>query len=168
MMSCGVVRIEATGCAGETAIGSGFLVGPRLVLTVKHVVHGAGRIVVKRASQELASAAVIGQDAAIVSNCPIREVRRLWLHRISDHDGKAEGEGGIEAWLRLGEACGLTRAARSLSLRVTRHIADSALDFTGHIFCRAGNPILVHRGPSLFSAYPFAKPVSMLLRTYVP
>jgi len=50
------------------------------------------------------------KDAAIVSNCPIREVRRLWLHRISDHDGKAEGAGGIEAWLRLGEACGLTRA----------------------------------------------------------
>jgi pyrroloquinoline-quinone synthase len=49
------------------------------------------------------------KDAAIVSNCPIREVRRVWLHRISDHDGTREGEGGIEAWLRLGEACGLRR-----------------------------------------------------------
>jgi pyrroloquinoline-quinone synthase len=50
------------------------------------------------------------KDAAIVSNCPIREVRRIWLHRISDHDGTKEGgEGGIEAWLRLGEACGLPR-----------------------------------------------------------
>ena len=49
------------------------------------------------------------KDAAIISNCPVREVRRLWLHRIVDHDGSREGEGGIEAWLRLGEACGLSR-----------------------------------------------------------
>ncbi len=49
------------------------------------------------------------KDAAIVSNCPLREVRRLWLHRIVDHDGMKEDEGGIGAWLRLGEACGLAR-----------------------------------------------------------
>jgi pyrroloquinoline-quinone synthase len=50
------------------------------------------------------------KDAAILSNCPLREVRRVWLHRITDHDGTREGEGGIEAWLRLAEAVGLTRA----------------------------------------------------------
>ena len=50
------------------------------------------------------------KDAAILSNCPIREARRIWLHRITDHDGVHEGEGGIEAWLRLGEATQLTRA----------------------------------------------------------
>jgi pyrroloquinoline-quinone synthase len=49
------------------------------------------------------------KDAAIVSNCPLREVRRLWIHRIADHDGDATKEGGIEAWLRLGQACGLER-----------------------------------------------------------
>jgi pyrroloquinoline-quinone synthase len=49
------------------------------------------------------------KDAAIISNCPIREVRRQWLHRISDHDGTEGDEGGIGAWLRLGEACGLSR-----------------------------------------------------------
>jgi pyrroloquinoline-quinone synthase len=49
------------------------------------------------------------KDAAILSNCPIREVRRIWLHRISDHDGLRNEEGGIEAWLRLAEATGLTR-----------------------------------------------------------
>jgi len=49
------------------------------------------------------------KDAAIISNCPFREVRRLWLHRITDHDGAREGEGGIEAWLRLAEACGMSR-----------------------------------------------------------
>jgi pyrroloquinoline-quinone synthase len=51
------------------------------------------------------------KDAAILSNCPIREVRRLWLHRITDHDGTSDGGGGLEAWLRLAEACGLPREA---------------------------------------------------------
>jgi pyrroloquinoline-quinone synthase len=49
------------------------------------------------------------KDAAIISNCPLREVRRIWIHRIADHDGSSDNEGGIEAWLRLGNACGLSR-----------------------------------------------------------
>jgi len=55
------------------------------------------------------------KDAAILSNCPVRDVRRVWLHRLVDHDGlegsevSHENEGGIEAWLRLGEACGVSR-----------------------------------------------------------
>jgi len=49
------------------------------------------------------------KDAAIISNCPLREIRRVWIHRIHDHDGDEKNEGGIEAWLRLGEACGVTR-----------------------------------------------------------
>src|SRR5438046_31607 len=72
------------------------------------------------------------KDAAILSNCPLREVRRVWIHRILDHDGvipravesvvlsgersqsalttapatedASENEGGIEAWLRQREA----------------------------------------------------------------
>jgi pyrroloquinoline-quinone synthase len=51
------------------------------------------------------------KDAAILSNCPDREVRRLWLHRIVDHDGAQGDEGGIGAWLKLGGACGLSRKA---------------------------------------------------------
>ena len=49
------------------------------------------------------------KDAAILANCPEVEVRRTWIQRIVDHDGTAEGTGGIESWLRLGEALGLTR-----------------------------------------------------------
>ncbi|MFL6622097.1 MAG: pyrroloquinoline-quinone synthase PqqC [Sulfurifustis sp.] len=49
------------------------------------------------------------KDGAILSNCPDREVRRLWIQRIIDHDGREGDDGGIEAWLRLGEACGLAR-----------------------------------------------------------
>jgi pyrroloquinoline-quinone synthase len=49
------------------------------------------------------------KDAAILSNCPDVDVRRVWIQRILDHDGTAEGEGGIESWLRLGEALGVGR-----------------------------------------------------------
>jgi pyrroloquinoline-quinone synthase len=49
------------------------------------------------------------KDAAVMANCPIRDERREWIQRIVDHDGTAGEEGGIEAWLRLGEAVGLTR-----------------------------------------------------------
>jgi len=58
------------------------------------------------------------KDAAILSNCPVRELRRLWVHRITDHDGAQGDEGGIGAWLRLGEACGLSRE----ELLDTRHV----------------------------------------------
>jgi pyrroloquinoline-quinone synthase len=49
------------------------------------------------------------KDAAILSNCPYPAIRRRWIQRILDHDGAAEGQGGIEAWLRLAEAVGLSR-----------------------------------------------------------
>ncbi len=49
------------------------------------------------------------KDANILANCPDRDVRRKWIQRLLDHDGTEESEGGIEAWLRLGEAVGLPR-----------------------------------------------------------
>jgi pyrroloquinoline-quinone synthase len=63
-------------------------------------------------------AAIPRKDAAIMSNCPEVEVRRRWIRRIVDHDGAARGEGGLEAWLRLGEAVGLTRE----EVRDERHV----------------------------------------------
>jgi pyrroloquinoline-quinone synthase len=50
------------------------------------------------------------KDAAIISNCPLPEIRRAWLPRIVYHDGTEEGTGGREYWLRLCEAFGLDRA----------------------------------------------------------
>jgi pyrroloquinoline-quinone synthase len=58
------------------------------------------------------------KDAAILSNTPDREIRRQWIQRILDHDGyeitapdgtTVRDDGGIEAWIKLGEATGLTR-----------------------------------------------------------
>lgn len=50
------------------------------------------------------------KDGAILANCPDRATRRKWVRRILDHDGIDGEEGGIEAWVRLGEAVGLPRA----------------------------------------------------------
>ena len=49
------------------------------------------------------------KDAAVMSNCPDREVRREWIHRMLDHDGYGDDAGGIEAWTQLGIAVGLAR-----------------------------------------------------------
>jgi pyrroloquinoline-quinone synthase len=53
------------------------------------------------------------KDAAILSNCNDREIRREWILRILDHDGfelnGIQDEGGIEAWIQLGQAVGLSR-----------------------------------------------------------
>ena len=49
------------------------------------------------------------KDAAIMSNCTDRNARRQWVQRIIDHDGIEGDDGGIEAWLQLAEAVGLSR-----------------------------------------------------------
>jgi pyrroloquinoline-quinone synthase len=49
------------------------------------------------------------KDAAILSNCPVREVRQKWLQRVINHDGTEGQEGGIEKWIRLAMACGFSR-----------------------------------------------------------
>lgn len=49
------------------------------------------------------------KDANFMANCPDPAIRREWVQRILDHDGTADSTGGIEAWIALGEAVGLTR-----------------------------------------------------------
>ena len=71
------------------------------------------------------------KDGAIISNCPISLVRRLWVSRILDHDGYGELEGGIEGWLRFAQASGLDRQ-RVLTSKPISGVGlavDSLLDF---------------------------------------
>jgi pyrroloquinoline-quinone synthase len=72
------------------------------------------------------------KDAAIIANCPNQEVRRRWVRRILTHDGADGEEGGIEAWLRLGEACGLTRdelSSNRHALPGVRFAVDAYVNF---------------------------------------
>jgi len=49
------------------------------------------------------------KDAIIVSKSEDPAFRRMWIRRIHDHDGQAEGEGGLALWLRLAQGVGLDR-----------------------------------------------------------
>jgi len=49
------------------------------------------------------------KDALILSKSDDPAFRRIWIHRIHDHDGTAEGEGGLAMWLKLAEGVGLER-----------------------------------------------------------
>jgi pyrroloquinoline-quinone synthase len=58
------------------------------------------------------------KDAIILSKSDDPAFRRLWIHRIHDHDGTKEGEGGLALWLRLAEGVGLDRAEVASCARV--------------------------------------------------
>jgi pyrroloquinoline-quinone synthase len=72
------------------------------------------------------------KDAAVIANCPDREVRRQWVRRILDHDGSDQDPGGIEAWVKLGESVGISRqelwSLRELVPGV-RFAVDAYVDF---------------------------------------
>jgi coenzyme PQQ biosynthesis protein C len=59
-------------------------------------------------------------------------VRRIWRSRLVDHDGEAEGEGGIARWLKLTDGLGLDRdyviSLRGL-LPGTRFAVDAYVHF---------------------------------------
>ena len=67
------------------------------------------------------------KDAAILSNCPDPNIRKEWIQRILDHDGFDEDPGGIEAWIGLGQAVGLSRADVT-SLKLVAPAARFAVD----------------------------------------
>ena len=58
------------------------------------------------------------KDALIIAKSEEPRFRRMWLHRIVDHDGTADGEGGLALWQRLGRAVGLDDAALISQCRV--------------------------------------------------
>ena len=49
------------------------------------------------------------KDTALMSRIKDPTVRREWRHRLEDHDGSADVEGGIERWFKLTNGLGLDR-----------------------------------------------------------
>ncbi len=49
------------------------------------------------------------KDATVLTRMEDPALRREWRQRIEDHDGRSEGDGGIERWLRLTDGLGLDR-----------------------------------------------------------
>jgi pyrroloquinoline-quinone synthase len=50
------------------------------------------------------------KDALILSKSEDAVFRRMWIHRLHDHDGTADTEGGLAMWLRLAAGVGLDPA----------------------------------------------------------
>jgi pyrroloquinoline-quinone synthase len=71
------------------------------------------------------------KDAVILSKSDDPEFRRMWVHRLADHDGKAAGEGGLAEWLGLAGAVGLdvdeVRSCRGV-LPGVRYACDAYVD----------------------------------------
>jgi pyrroloquinoline-quinone synthase len=71
------------------------------------------------------------KDAIVLSRSDDPQFRRAWRKRVLDHDGENTPEGGIERWIRLAEATGLSRE-RVVSCRevlpAVRYAVDAYLD----------------------------------------
>ena len=80
------------------------------------------------------------KDAAVMANMPDRAERRLWILRMLDHDGHGDYEGdhagGIESWIRLGQAAGLARDTLTSLQRVApgvKFACDAYVNFARQV-----------------------------------
>lgn len=79
------------------------------------------------------------KDSLILAKFDDSALRRSWLRRIQDHDGVVDGEGGIERWLRLGEAAGIDRTRLQSGDEV---LPGVRLAVEGYVnFCRLRSPL---------------------------
>jgi pyrroloquinoline-quinone synthase len=79
-------------------------------------------------------AAIPRKDAALLSRLQDRELRRIWVRRILDHDGFAGDPGGIERWLKLTDGLGLDRTyvlSMQGALPAVRFAVEAYVRFVG-------------------------------------
>jgi coenzyme PQQ biosynthesis protein C len=72
------------------------------------------------------------KDASLIARCGDQAVRREWRSRLIDHDGQAEGDGGIARWLKLTDGLGLDRdyvVSTQGLLPATRFAVDAYVRF---------------------------------------
>ncbi len=72
------------------------------------------------------------KDAVVISRFRDRDIRLEWRHRIEDHDGDVDTEGGIERWLKLTEGLDLDTAYVESAegiLPATRFAVDAYVHF---------------------------------------
>ena len=70
------------------------------------------------------------------------ELRRVWIKRILDHDGRKNDEGGIERWYRLTDGLGLDREyVKSTEgiLPATKFAVDAYVNFVKQKSLLEGN-----------------------------
>ncbi len=72
------------------------------------------------------------KDSALMSRIKEPELRRKWIHRILDHDGRKDDEGGIERWYKLTDGLSIDRdyvKSTEGILPATRFAVDAYVSF---------------------------------------
>jgi pyrroloquinoline-quinone synthase len=115
------------------------------------------------------------KDAAILGNLPDAAHRRVWITRLTDHDGTGDGsEGGTAAWLALARAVGLdetyvlsergvaagTRFAVDayVAFARTRPWIEAVASSLTELF---GPPVMERRVAAILEKYPWIDPSGM-------
>lgn len=101
-----------------------------------HLLHGGklnkGQVQAWALNRYCYQAAIPRKDAALISRIHDRELRRVWMQRLIDHDGYGDEEGGIERWLVLTDGLGLRRdyvVSRQGALPATIFAVEAYVDF---------------------------------------
>jgi pyrroloquinoline-quinone synthase len=107
------------------------------------------------------------KDAAILSNLPDREKRRVWIQRILNHDGTLDrGGGGLESWFALGRAVGLGDAELRSETMVqpgTRFAVDA---YVSYARTQPWLPAVASSLTELFAPELMAKRIDALVQKY--
>ena len=71
------------------------------------------------------------KDAAVLSNCPVPEVRRIWISRTLRREGMGDSVGDVDGWLQFAEAAGLKKQAvlEARCLPGVRFAVDGLVNF---------------------------------------
>lgn len=115
------------------------------------------------------------KDAAILGNLPGAEHRRVWIERLTDHDGTGDGrDGGTAAWLALARAVGLDEAYVLSEEGVaagTRFAVDAYVTFArtrtwieavaSSLTELFGPPVMERRVSAILENYPWIDPSGM-------
>jgi pyrroloquinoline-quinone synthase len=101
-----------------------------------HLLHGGklqrGQVQAWALNRYCYQAAIPRKDAALLSRTFDRDLRREWVKRVLDHDGFNAEEGGIERWLVLTDALGLSRdlvVSMRAALPATRFAVEAYVRF---------------------------------------
>lgn len=71
------------------------------------------------------------KDAAVVSNCPLPDVRRIWIGRTLRREGMGDSVGDVDGWLGFAESAGLRKdtVLRARCLPGVRFAVDGLVNF---------------------------------------
>src|SRR5262249_13474634 len=106
------------------------------------------------------------KDASLIARCNESALRREWRHRLVDHNGEGEGDGGIARWLKLTDGLGLDRdyvVSLAGLLPATRFAVEAYVHFV------RDKPLLeaiVSSLPELFSPQIISDGLAGMLKSY--